>query len=510
MLEFVAILAAAALTTALTAPLCGRLARRLGIVDNPGLRKQHVDAVPYLGGVAVLLGVLAGIAALLALGGGTESLLALPDNRVLAILVGALALFGLGLRDDIKPVRARHKMMVQATVATALWLWGVRFEVVSFGEWGLLDLGVFSLPVTVLWIVAVANAINLIDGLDGLAAGLGAIAACAIACVAQRAGSEPTMTLLVVLAAALVGFLVHNRHPARIFLGDAGSLTIGLLLAACTVTAGPAPGIATSFTFAGPFLALGVPILDMVFAMTRRVVERRGLFSADRNHIHHRLLSLGYSHGKTVAILWAVSAGLTTFGLMLLHAGQTPGHHVSVFAVVLLLQVFFFRAAGAVRIRDSYKGFRDAAARMREARDTSREYDDLELAFRSAASMTDWWRTVELSAARLGFTGLKLALNRRDGSVQVWTWSSSDGHGKTIRSVLPITDRRAGKMLPLEVEVLADSLEMAAQRIATLGKLLDRHSVMALAAKTSAPTEQGGAGSDPVGPPSAPAVGQKA
>ena len=510
MLDYVAILVAAALTTALLAPLCGRIARRFGIVDNPGLRKQHKDAVPYLGGVAVLLGVFAGIAALLALGGAPESRLALPDERVLAILVGGLALFGLGLRDDIKPVRARHKMMVQALVAIALWWWGVRFEVVSFGDWGRLELGVFSLPVTVLWIVAVANALNLIDGLDGLAAGLGAIAALAIACVAERAGSEPTMTLLLVLAAALVGFLVHNRHPARIFLGDAGSLTIGLLLAACAVTAGPAPGVATSFTFAGPFLALGVPILDMVFAMTRRVVERRGLFSADRNHIHHRLLGLGYSHGKTVAILWCVSAGLTGFGLAMLHSASTPGHHVSVFVVVVLLQVFFFRATGAVRLRDSYRGFRDAAARMREARDTSREYDDLELAFRTASTMTEWWRTVELSAARLGFTGLKLALNRRDGSVQVWTWSSSDGHGKTIRSVLPITDRRVGKMLPLEVEVLADSLEMAAQRIATLGKLLDRHSVMALAEKAPARQAQGEEASDPVGPPASQAVGNKA
>ena len=124
--------------------------------------------------------------------------------------------------------------------------------------------------------------------------------------------------------------------------------------------------------------------------------------------------------------------------------------------------------------------------------------------------MTEWWRTVELSAARLGFTGLKLALNRRDGSVQVWTWSSSDGHGKTIRSVLPITDRRVGKMLPLEVEVLADSLEMAAQRIATLGKLLDRHSVMALAEKAPARQAQGEEASDPVGPPASQAVGNKA
>ena len=495
MLVYCAVLLAAWLGAWLSTPLARRVALRYGIVDKPDVRKVHREATPYLGGAAVLTGLLTGVLALLCLCRNPAAAIAHLDPRLYAIFSGAIAMFALGLWDDVKRLRARHKLAGQLLIASAMWFAGIRIESIQLADGIGLDFGIFSFPITVLWIAGVANAINLIDGLDGLASGIAAISAAAIGFVAYQAGQGPTAAMLAVLLGALLGFLLHNHHPARIFLGDSGSLLIGFLLATCAVTSASK---STAFVSVGaPFLALGVPLLDMCFAMLRRAIERRGLFSPDRNHIHHRLMALGFGHARTVYILWAESAILTGVALALLYAGATNAQRLAVFALVLALHVMFFRATGAIRLRDSYRAFQDAARRVREVNNQKRDYDELELHFRTTRTIGEWWMAVELTASRLGFARLLLRLERRDGDYHDLTWSPSQREDRgsngasssdfeSLHAKIPVRHRRSGHPLDLHVEVPVTSLESAGQRLTLFGRLLDKYSLAALPRATAA------------------------
>lgn len=482
---------AAALTAWLLTPVCVRVARRLGVVDRPDVRKSHRTSTPYLGGVAVLGGVLAAVGLWAARSEAPAYAWARLDGAAVATLLGAVAIFALGLADDFRPVRARYKMLAQVAVAVGVWSAGVRFESIPLFDGSRFEMGCayLSLPLTVLWIVGVTNALNLIDGLDGLAAGVGLIAAAAIAYVAAQTGSLPVACVLTALSAALAGFLYHNRHPAKIFLGDAGSLLIGFLLATCAVTT--ASSSASFLALGAPVVALAMPILDLTFTVLRRMIERRGVFSPDRNHVHYRLMSLGFSHGATVGILWFESAALTLVAVLLLGADAPTGERVAAFAVVVIAHVVFFRAAGAVRLRDSVRAFAAATARLREARARQRESDDLDLLFQRARTMDDWWAATESAAKTLGCTSLRLELRRRDDKLEVRSWRHPRGSNANLQTTLELPDRRASSgPLRLHVGVANESLETAAGRVALLSKLLDRHSVVRLHAGAVAPASR--------------------
>lgn len=479
MLAIIGILSAAFVTTWLVTPSCKRLAIRIGLVDTPDIRKQHAKRIPYLGGVAVIIGLLAGIAvlAILAASGDLPAKAAL-NMQLVAMLSGCVAMFCLGLRDDVRPLQAWRKLIAQTLVAAAMWAAGICIETIPISESVALELGVWSLPVTILWVVGATNAVNMIDGLDGLAAGVGVISAAAISMLAFHFSGDATGYVMASLAASLLGFLIYNRHPAKIFLGDSGSLLIGFLLATCAITAA---GNAQSTTaVVAPCIALSLPILDMTFAVLRRTIERRGMFSPDHNHIHHRLLTRGIPHQHVVHLLWAQCAVLTAVAIVLLGVSTNALQRWLAVGAVLLAHVLIFRASGAVRLRESFAGFRSAATRLKEIRTNNRVYDELQLAFQSARDINDYWRSIELSAEQLGFKQIALDMSRRDGSVDRRVWSSPCNDCCTIQSMLPIEHRRAGAPLSLKLEIDAKSLESAALRIALLGKLLDRHSIAKL------------------------------
>lgn len=501
MLLYATVLASALLAAYLLTPLARRVALRLGVVDKPDVRKQHRDPVPYLGGAAVFGGMVAGLIALLVLARNPARSIAQLDTKTIALVAGAAVMFGLGLWDDLRHMRARNKLLVQLVVATAMWFCGLRVDGIRISEHIHLDFGVFSLPITVLWIAGVTNAINFIDGLDGLAAGIGAIAASAIGIVAFQGQHYATAALLAILAGSLLGFLPHNRHPARIFLGDAGSLMIGFVLATSAVATS---NKSTAFASVGaPFLALGLPILDLCFAVMRRWIERRGLFSADRNHIHHRLLSLGYSHGRTVQLLWAESAIMTALALVMLYGGTENWQRLFGFGLVFAGHVWFFRITGAVRLRESYRAFRSAAARMRMSKWHQKCYDELDLHFRSVASLEDWWHAVVLAGQRLGIARMQL---RMPAAAQERSWQDRELANLTpdlagrvnVRMSLPIPCGQVGvgfsgvgplgaglsghpaATAHLEIERPSASLEECGQATEVLGRLLDRHGLDAV------------------------------
>ncbi len=317
---------AAGVTAAATMP-ARAVASKLGYVDIPSDRKMHECDTPYGGGAAMFIGVCVAVAVAALV--PALRVYFVGSSEMLGVLLASAAIFIVGLIDDFRSMSAPAKIAGQVLAASILYFAGVTMYQLKlpFAGFIVLTPGVIPL-ITALWVVALTNAINLIDGLDGLAAGLVAIAAGSLAVYGielQRLGLLPIQNigpLVAVIACGIcLGFLPFNFHPARIFMGDAGSLLLGLLMSASTMVIGgrtaPASGV-TFFFFAPlfiPFFILGVPLVDAAFAFVRRTARGQGFHAPDKDHIHHRLVRLGHGHRRTVAILWVWTALLCGFVL---------------------------------------------------------------------------------------------------------------------------------------------------------------------------------------------------
>jgi len=329
----------AAIATFIATPLARKTAERFGVISAPGIRDVHEIPTPHLGGPAMLFGLLAG--ALFAWLIGDFSDVFSTQSEILGVLVAAIVMCGVGVIDDVRPISAPAKVAGMVIAGSVLSLVGVSLVVlrVPFVDVVLLSPDLAALA-TVLWVVLLANAINLIDGLDGLATGIVAIAATTFVIYAIRLANEgvlfeenPASLIAVLIAGVCIGFLPHNAHPAKIFMGDGGALMLGVLLAAATVSVGGRTDVAysgQSFFFFAPLLIplviLGVPIIDVLFAIIRRIVTP-GLpvTTADKDHLHHRLLRLGHGHRRVVFILWAWTALLSGFVLWPTYSGRGDG-----------------------------------------------------------------------------------------------------------------------------------------------------------------------------------------
>ncbi len=301
----------AAVTTALLTPLVRRLALRIGAVSNPGGRNVNERSVPRLGGIAIAIGFLVPLVALTLAESVVAETLRSEWRKVAGLLAGALLLVAVGVLDDTRRLRAAHKLIAQVAAASLAYAAGYHIHSVSLPLLGSLSMGVFALPVTVLWIVGVVNALNLIDGLDGLAGGIAFFAGVTNFVVASVTKDVFQAAVMATMLGAVLGFLVFNFNPARIFMGDSGSYFLGFVLGT-TSLAGATQKTSTAVAILVPVLALGVPIFDTLFTMLRRFLERRPIFSPDRGHIHHRLLDMGITHRRAVLLLYGVSLVLTT------------------------------------------------------------------------------------------------------------------------------------------------------------------------------------------------------
>lgn len=307
MLTYVVAFVIAVVVAAGLTPLVVAAARRLQLLDQPDtIRKLHGRAVPRLGGVAVVTAFLAPVVAL-SLHDNDVAHAVYADLRLaLSFIGGALAIVALGVYDDLRGTDARQKLAVQVLVAVAMWVAGFRVEHVGGSLGFSIALGALSLPVTVMWIVGVVNAVNLIDGLDGLASGIALAATLVLLGVALLNDQVLLALLMVALAGALVGFLVFNFNPARIFLGDSGSLFLGFVLAVASTWTHQKATTAAAVSLL-PLFALAVPLLDTTLCVVRRLARGQHPFSPDREHLHHRLMALGLSHRGAVLTLWAIA-----------------------------------------------------------------------------------------------------------------------------------------------------------------------------------------------------------
>mgnify|MGYP001512872689 CR=1 FL=1 len=303
-LSLIGVVAAAlivALIVALVAtPVVKSLAFKMGAMDVPkDNRRMHDHPIPRMGGLAIFLGFLLSVL-----------LFAEITPQLRGMLLGSVIIVVLGIFDDIYSLPAMFKFVVQIVAALVAVFSGNVIQTLSnpniFSSDLYWDLGVLSIPVSVIWIVAITNAVNLIDGLDGLACGVSTISSMTLLVISLVVSDAPAAILMAALAGSCIGFLPYNLNPAKIFMGDTGSTFLGFILAVVSIQ-----GLFKSYaiiSFAVPFLMLGLPIFDTCFAIFRRVSHGQSPMAPDRGHIHHRLIDMGFSQKQAVAVLYVISA----------------------------------------------------------------------------------------------------------------------------------------------------------------------------------------------------------
>lgn len=326
----------------LLSPVAKFVAHKIGAIDIPkDERRMHKEPIPRLGGLAVFLAFLA-----------TVLVLVPVDMELRGILLGSVIIVVLGMIDDARPLPALLKFVVQILAAIVVVLHGTRIDVVSnlnlLSATSYLNLGFWSAPITVLWIVAVTNAVNLIDGIDGLSVGVCTISSIALLVIAAIVSEFNVMVITAAVAGACIGFLPYNINPAKMFVGDTGATFLGFILSTLSIQ-----GMFKTYailSLAIPFLILGLPIFDTVFAICRRLLKGKNPMSPDRGHVHHRLVDMGFSQKQTVFILYIVSAVLGAAAILLASQGAARALlFVVAVVVVAVIVINIYRAISSFK-----------------------------------------------------------------------------------------------------------------------------------------------------------------
>ena len=313
MATIVLALAVALIVSFLATPIVKSFACRVGAIDVPkDARRMHKVPIPRMGGLAIFLGFIISL------------LLFCPlDDELKGILLGSVIIVIMGIIDDITPLRASLKFVVQILAALIPIYYGVQITCISnpniFSPDLYWDFGWLSIPITVLWIVGLTNAVNLIDGLDGLAIGVSSISALTMLVIAILVAEPQVAVIMAALVGACIGFMPYNINPAKIFMGDTGSTFLGYILACITIQ-----GLFKFYaviSFVVPFLILGLPIFDTMFAIIRRMSHGQNPMTPDRSHVHHRLIDMGLNQKQAVAVLYVISAILGLSAVVLATSG---------------------------------------------------------------------------------------------------------------------------------------------------------------------------------------------
>jgi UDP-GlcNAc:undecaprenyl-phosphate GlcNAc-1-phosphate transferase len=413
----VAACSALVVAVALT-PLVRRFALAIGAVDAPGGRRVHGRTTARLGGLAIVLGyvtafVVVRAAGLLPLGAIEVPTLAFLGGGILIALVGAL--------DDIRGVGAKVKLAAQIAAATVAWLGGARLSTLDAPVVGHIVLpSAVSYAVTVFWLVAFVNAVNLIDGLDGLAGGLAFFAAVTNTIVALITENHVGATINAALGGAVVGFLVYNFNPATIFMGDTGSMFLGFVLGGATLLTGRQKE-STIVSLLVPVIALGLPVTDTIFAMVRRAVARRSIFAADRGHIHHRLLDLGITHRRAVLILYGCTVLLCASAIAVALGKDWAVGAALIGALITLLGIARF--AGYFQSQMLRNASR-AELLSGAAGDIRRELPDLVVTLQDAGTRASVWARLERFLASSKIVHAEYCAHAEP--VPVWRWAAEE------------------------------------------------------------------------------------
>lgn len=404
-------------------PVVRNIFRRLGVVDHPGGRKLHSRPVPRVGGVAIFAAYILAFALLLLLHFNGRTVIGRGYKLALALTPAALAIFVTGLFDDIRGLKPWQKL--GGEIAAALMAYGAGIRAEDFagyhvGAW-------LSLPLTVLWLVACANAFNLIDGVDGLASGVSLFASCTMLFAALLQNNVALAMVTAPLVGCLLGFLRYNFNPATIFLGDCGSLSIGFMLGCYGIEWSQKS--ATILGMTAPLMALSIPLLDTALAITRRFLRRRPVFEADRGHIHHRLLDRGLTPRRVALILYAFSAlGAACSLLTMTH--KAPGLVIILFATFTWVGV---QHLGYVEFGATGRMFLDGA--FRRAFNSQLALQAYEEQLLAAPTPADCWEAVLSASQAEGFHRVQMTL-----AGQTFDWEDGVRPANSWDIWIPISD----------------------------------------------------------------------
>ena len=353
-------LVVALIVSFLMTPVVKSFAYKVGAIDVPrDARRMHKVPIPRLGGLAIFIGFMISVFLFVNIRG---------DRAMQSILMGAVVIVVLGVLDDIMSLRALPKFLVQIAAAAVAVYHGCTIQFISnpnvFSEVSYLNLGWLSVPVTIIWIVAITNAVNFIDGLDGLAVGVSAISTAALLVVALMVGERNIVVILAALLGACLGFIPYNRNPAKIFMGDTGATFLGYILATLSIQ-----GLFKLYaiiSFAVPFLILGIPIFDICFAFLRRIAKGQNPMVADRGHVHHRLIDMGFNQKQAVAISYMLTAILGLAAVLLTSSGELR-------ALILIGAIII---VGAIGLRIIFKRPANPQVGQQEIKPTTEEKND--------------------------------------------------------------------------------------------------------------------------------------
>ncbi|MFT5874549.1 MAG: UDP-GlcNAc:undecaprenyl-phosphate GlcNAc-1-phosphate transferase [Clostridium sp.] len=320
-----------ALISSISTPLVRKFAIRVNAIDIPkDERRVHSKPIPVMGGLAIYIAFVL----------GTILYNGILTTSQLGIIIGATIIVIGGIIDDIKDLRPKYKLLIQVLAAVCLLVSDVRITIITnpFREfYPYLNIGWIYIPVTIIWIVGVTNAFNLIDGLDGLAAGIAFISSVTLMIVSILNGRLEPAFLTAVLSGAILGFLPYNFNPASIFMGDTGSQLLGFLLAAISIEGSIKS--ATAFIIAVPILAFGLPIYDTLFAMIRRKVHGKSIMQADKGHLHHRLMDMGLSQKQAVIIMYFISAVLGGIAIIAMNLSNQRAYFLLALVIVITVVI---------------------------------------------------------------------------------------------------------------------------------------------------------------------------
>ena len=315
---------------ALIIPLIKNIAVHIGAIDIPDERKVHTNPIPRLGGLGIFIGFMLGYMIF-----GQSSI------QMNSILIGSFIILLTGMIDDIKPISARAKIIGQTFASCVIVFYG-NILLSNLTVFGLdINFGIFAYPLTILFIVACTNIINLIDGLDGLSSGISSIfyLSTVIICFFQSRFMELELILALIMLGSTLGFLIHNFHPAKIFAGDSGALFMGFTIAVISLLGFKTTAITSIFI---PLMILAVPILDTLFAIIRRLLKHQSISTPDKQHLHHQLLKMKFSHRNTVLIIYLITALFSTASILYtLHDNQDVFIGRIIYGILMILVVIF-------------------------------------------------------------------------------------------------------------------------------------------------------------------------
>ncbi len=479
-------------------PLVIRFARRANLIDIPNARKVHQKAVPCVGGIAFIAAMCIAVAVVVGFLPSVRQQFAAAQKQVIVLITASLFIFLMGLIDDVRGLSGRLKFLSLILASFAVCWSGSGIRTLAVGTVFTLDLGFFSWPLTALWITGITVGVNFLDGLDGLAGGLSSIAAVAIAILAFYIGLPVIAIIMLALLGSLIGFLFFNYNPAKVFMGDCGSLFLGFLLAASSVICVSKSGSIETLGICA--VALGIPIIDTACTMVRRVIlERRSMFHAERGHIHHRLLDLGLSQRHVVMILYIVTAITTALAMFTLMTKDYKT--VAILLCILLLYLIFFQAIGSYNVSQIIAAIRRNTSIKQSTKGFRMRFEDMQLEFRQAATFDQWWKVMCTAATRLGFQSLTMEITNRDGTQRILEWSKDSDlklnnltlktdsnltlnhlklktYSNLIAIDLPVRDRRSAEPLAIQARICIDeSLESTGTRLTLFMRLLDEHSI---------------------------------